>query len=122
MYSEESKELKMIITDYFDGIFYGDIEKLKAVFHPDALLAGDVKKESYFKKVDEYLDVVKLRQSPNEMGGKNKMKIISLEILNTIAFAKLHVPMFDYNYYDYITFCKFDGKWVIVNKAFTHVD
>ena len=120
MFTEEAESLQKTIERYFDGIFYGDVSKLRGIFHPKAILVGDISDEPYFKEVNEYLHIVAGRKSPKEMGEEKRMKIVSLEVLNNIAYAKLHVPMFDFNYYDYLALSKNKGAWQIVNKLFTH--
>ncbi|WP_298481201.1 nuclear transport factor 2 family protein [uncultured Maribacter sp.] len=122
MYNKNSEEIKQLITNYFDGIFLGDVEKLKACFHENTYIYGDIKDIDYLKSVDEYLDGVKNRQSPKDLNEKLKMKIIGIDILGKMAMAKLHVPMLDYNYYDYVSLAKINNHWTIVNKIFTHVD
>jgi hypothetical protein len=122
MYREEAQELFTTIQHYFDGIFYGDWEKLQSVFHPRSLLFGDIKGQPYLKNLDEYIEAVRNRKSPSSLGESFRMKIISIEILNHAAYAKLHCPMLGYNYYDHIALNKIEGKWLIVNKLFTHCD
>lgn len=113
------EEIQTTIKHYFDGIFYGDTSKLQSVFHPLSLLFGDIKGQPYLKNLEEYIEGVKNRKSPASLGEGFRMKIISIEILNQVAYVKLHCPMFDFNYYDYIAMNKIGGKWLIVNKLFT---
>jgi hypothetical protein len=49
------------------------------------------------------------------------MEILSIEIINSIAIAKVHLPIFDFNYYDLLSLSKTDQGWVIVNKLLTNV-
>jgi hypothetical protein len=49
------------------------------------------------------------------------MEILAIEIINSIAIAKVHVPMFDFNYHDLLSLSKVNGEWVIVNKLLTNV-
>lgn len=53
---------------YFKGIYEGDALLLGSIFHPGILLFGDIKGQSYFKTIDLYLDGVKNRQSPKDLG------------------------------------------------------
>lgn len=119
---EHRKQIIATLESYFNGIFVGDTDLLRSVFHPMAFLSGDIKGEPYFKMLEHYLEGVKNRKSPNELGADFGMEIISIEIINSIAVAKTHVPIFEYNYYDLLNLVLIDGKWLIVNKLFTHVN
>lgn len=120
-FDESMVEIKVIIQFYFDGIYYGDLNKLTSAFHPQCLLTGDINGKPYFKNLTDYLEGVKNRKSPSALGEPFQMKILSVEIQNEIAVVKLHVPMLGYNYYDYISLCRIEGQWKMVHKVFTHV-
>jgi ferredoxin-fold anticodon binding domain-containing protein len=122
MYTENIKEIESLITNYFEGIFYGDITKLESCFQENGDIYGDIKGIVVIKSVNEYLVEVKNRQSPNVLNETLKMKIIGIDVMGEIAMAKLHVPMLEYNYYDYLSLAKIDKDWKIVNKLFTHVE
>jgi hypothetical protein len=62
------------------------------------------------------------RKSPKELNETFRMEIIAVEIINSIAIAKVHLPMFEFNYYDLLSLNKVDGEWVIVNKLLTHIN
>jgi hypothetical protein len=120
-YSDNATAVAAVLSTYFDGIFNGDVELLRSAFHPQALVTGDINGQPYFKSLDQYLDGVKSRKSPRELGETFRMEILSIEIINSIAVAKVHVPMFDFNYYDLLSLNKINGAWVIVNKLLTNV-
>jgi hypothetical protein len=122
MYSRSVKEIEGLITNYFEGIFYGDVAKLASCFHENVFIYGDVKEVDYLKSVEEYIEGVKNRKSPNELNETFKMNIIGVDIQGKIAMAKLHVPMLGYNYYDYLSLVKINNDWKIVNKLFTHIE
>ena len=115
--SEDSTDITSILKNvYFKGIYTGDVLLLGTIYYPGTLLFGDAAGKPYFKTLSEYLDGVKNRQSPKDSGKPFKGEIISLEIIQSIAVAKLHVKMYDFNYFELLSFHKLDGKWVIVNK------
>jgi len=87
----------------------------------NANIYGDINSSEYSKSVAEYIETVENRKSPNELGEVLKMSIVGINILGKIAMVKLHVPMFDYNYYDYLSLFKIKGEWKIVNKLFTNI-
>ncbi|SEP10650.1 Putative lumazine-binding [Mucilaginibacter gossypiicola] len=103
-------------TYYFKGIYEGDVDLLKQVMNTGTLLFGDVKGQPYAKTLDVYLDGVKNRQSPKDSGKPFEGKIIFVKTVNSIAVAEVTVKMYDFNYYEFLSFHKIDGKWLIVNK------
>lgn len=117
---EEIKAITDVVENfYFKGIYEGDEMLLGSIFHPGTLVFGDVKGQPYFKTVDLYLDGVKNRQSPKDSGKPFKGEILNIKIVNSIAIAEINVKMYDFNYRDFLSFHKIDGKWIIVNKMLT---
>lgn len=108
------------IEDYFYGVYEGNLDKLKKAFHPKTILYGDINGEPYLKTLDEYLEGVKNRKSPKELGEEFNMKIINIDFFGNNAIAKLSVPIFGLKYTDYMSLTKINGSWKIVNKLFTN--
>lgn len=106
---------------YFNGIYEGDLNALQNILNPGTLLFGDVKGKPYAKTLDQYLDGVKNRQSPKDSGMPFKGTIVSINIVNSIAVAKAHVKMYEFEYDEFLSFHKIDNRWVIVNKMITDV-
>jgi hypothetical protein len=106
---------------YFKGIYEGNINTLGNIYNPGTLLFGDVKGQPYAKTLDQYLDGVKNRQSPKDSGKPFKGTIISVDVVNSIAVAKVHVKMYEFNYDEFLSFHKIDSRWMIVNKMITDV-
>ena len=106
---------------YFKGIYEGNVSTLANIFNPGTLLFGDVKGQPYAKTLNQYLDGVKNRQSPKDSGKPFIGTIISVDVINSIAVAKVHVKMYEFNYDEFLSFHKIDNRWVIVNKMITDV-
>lgn len=121
MYKDSIKEIEKVISEYFDGIFFGEADKLESCFTKDSIIYGDIKGVPYKKSREEYLEGVRNRQSPSQLKEPFKMETVGIDIIGNIAMVKLHVPMLGYNYYDYLSFTKIDNDWKIVNKVFSHV-
>jgi hypothetical protein len=103
-------------TYYFKGIYEGNVDLLSQVMNTGTLLFGDVKGQPYAKTLVNYLDGVKNRQSPKDSGKPFKGDIIAVSVVNSIAVAEVTVKMYDFNYHEFLSFHKIDGKWLIVNK------
>jgi hypothetical protein len=122
-YSKDSALIAGVLTEvYFPGIYVGDVKLLGTIYYENTLLFGDVKGQPYFKTLAQYLDGVKNRQSPKDSGKPFKGDILSIEIINTIAVAKVHVRMYDFNYFELLSFHKINDKWLIVNKMISDVE
>ena len=102
--------------NYFRGIYEGDIALLTDVYFKGTLLFGDVKGAAYEKNLADYLDGVKNRQSPKDSGKSFKGEIVDISTVNSIAIAEVKVKMYDFYYHEFLSFHRFDGKWLIVNK------
>ena len=120
--TENNKAIIELVNRYFKGIQSGDTALLKTTFYENAFLFGDVNNEPYAKTLDEYLLGVANRISPNNSGQPFEAEILSIDVINSIAVAKLHVRMYTFNYYNFITLHLMDGKWLIVNKTLTTVN
>lgn len=122
-YTQDSAAIAGVLTDaYFKGIYEGNVTLLGSTFYDQALLFGDVKGQPYYKTLAQYLDGVRNRQSPKDSGKPFKGEIIGIEIVNSIAVARVHVKMYDFNYSELLSFHQMDGKWVIVNKMISDVE
>jgi hypothetical protein len=121
-YVADSAAIASILTDiYFKGIYEGNVDLLKNAYYENTLLFGDVQGKPYFKTLAQYLDGVKNRQSPKDSGKPFSGDIIAIEVVNSIAVAKVQVKMYDFNYAELLSFHKFDDKWLIVNKMISDV-
>ena len=107
---------------YFKGIYEGDINTLGSIFNPGTLLFGDVKGQPYAKTLEQYLDGVAHRQSPKDSGKPFKGDIISIKVVQSIGVAEVKVKMYEFNYHEFLSFHKIDGKWLIVNKMISDVE
>ena len=124
---EDNKRDGTAITEvlenyYFKGIYEGNLDLLNHVYNSGTLLFGDVKGQPYAKTLDQYLDGVKNRQSPKDSGKPFKGEIISIKLVNSIAIAEVKVKMYDFNYHEFLSFHKMNGRWLIVNKMISDVD
>jgi hypothetical protein len=110
-----------VVDIYCKGVYRGDLDLLRSVFHPKAALFAEVRGQPYYRLLDEYLGVVANRASPAAQGEPFRMKPLAVEVTHEIAFAKVHCPMLGYNYIDYLSLVREGGRWIIVNKLFTDV-
>ncbi len=119
--TNNTEAIVSVIDQYFKGIETGDTVLLGQTFHKDALLFGDINGEAYAKTRNEYLSGVANRVSPEKSGQPFEAEILSVDVINSIAVAKLHVRMYAFNYYNFLTLHETEGNWLIINKTLTNV-
>ncbi len=122
MYNDKANQISKVVQNYLDGVYYGNVKLLQNSFTENAFLFGDIKGDAYKKSLEEYLEGVKARKSPEELEEPYKMEILGIEVVGNVGIAKVHLPMLGFNYYDFLSLCLVDGEWKIVNKVFTHVE
>lgn len=121
-HTDSAAIIAVLENAYFKGIYEGDTVMLGSTFYTGALLFGDVKGQPYYKTLAQYLDGVANRQSPKASGKPFKGEIVSITVVNSIATAMVRVRMYDFNYYELLSFHELNGKWVIVNKMISDVE
>ncbi|MBN9381868.1 MAG: nuclear transport factor 2 family protein [Chitinophagaceae bacterium] len=120
--NEDAAKISQVLeSDYFSGIYTGNVDRLRKIYHPGALLFGDVKGQPYAKTLDEYLTGVANRQSPKDSGKPFKGEVLDIRVTNSIAVAEVRVRMYDFIYREYLSFHKIDGQWLLVNKMISDV-
>jgi Putative lumazine-binding len=116
------QQILELLHTYGHSVFNGDVERLRSTFHPQAALFGEVKGAPYYRTLDDYLNAVAQRKSPRDVGETFAMKPLAIEVQGPVGSARMHSPMLGYNYIDFLNLVRLDGRWVISNKTFTHVD
>lgn len=113
----ETREIHAIIRDYFDGLYEGDVEKLRSIFDEKASLQAP----GYRRTRDEWLSLVAERSVPKAEGFGYDFALLSLEVVGDQAMAKVSAPLPAANYVDFLSLLKEEGAWKIVNKMFVAV-
>ena len=109
--------IKATLESYFDGLHHGDIAKLKSIFHPDAWL----KAPNVRRSLTQWLIDVENRPVPIQLNKPLDFKILAIDVVQDQAMAKIHCPLFDFNYIDFLGLLKEDGQWRIVTKMYTDI-
>ncbi|MFB9886752.1 nuclear transport factor 2 family protein [Balneatrix alpica] len=112
---EQFQALMQLVRDYCDGLYQGDVAKLRAIFHPDAFL----KAPGLRRSLEEWLAAVASRPVPAQQQAPYRFKLLAIEIIQDQAMVKLECPLFQHFYVDYLGCLKENGQWLIVNKMYT---
>ncbi len=110
----DSETIRKMITDYFDGLHYADIEKLDHIFHDDVILKAPGSR----RNKATWLKDISGRPVPDQQGDKYGYKIRALEVIGDQAMATVDCPLLGHDYVDYLGFLKENDRWSIVNKMY----
>lgn len=107
-------EVGQVARIYIRGLYEGDVELLRSVFHETAMLQSPnlrLTREEWLKRVGS-------RPKPCDAGSKADFQVLSIDIEQKLAMVKVFCPLFEFRYVDFLSLLKEDGRWLIVNKTY----
>jgi hypothetical protein len=112
-------DVSAVLHEYFDGLHFSDTQRLRRVFHPQAVYATATDDPPLILTMDEYFAVVDQRPSPASRGDARTDRIVSVERVGpTVALAKVQCSILPKHYTDLLTLIHADGRWQIIAKVF----
>ena len=114
------EEIGQTVQYYFDGLYNCDTTLLRKAFHPEACLFGYMKGQYLYLPLAKWLEIVEGRPSPAKSGEKYDMEIISIDVTRETGVVKVADLVNGLRFTDYLAVVKDGGRWVIVNKIFSH--
>ena len=116
-------EITAILSDYFDGIYEGNTEKLDRVFHPAGQLSCVTDGSLNLTNKTKYREIVANREPPESKGPHRYDKIISIDMAGPeTALAKVECAIPPRYFTDLLKFIKLDERWMIINKTYNYVE
>ena len=85
--TSDFSSITAILQNYFDGLHHGDVDKLAAQFHPDAWLKAPGARRS----LNQWLTDVSSRPVPAALNKPFAFEILSIDVVQDQAMAKLNV-------------------------------
>lgn len=116
-HAADLQAIRTAVTDYLEGMIYGDDDQIRKAMHPLCMQAGHFNGQYEFFPREEFISAIKpeIRQPP---GSPIKSNIAFIDITGDMAIAKVTDDCFGTSWTDYLTLIKHDGQWQIVMKAF----
>ncbi len=112
-------EIVAALGDYFDGIYEGDVAKLRTVFHPAAHLYSATEGEVVDLPLDGYMELVGGREAPAASKAPRYDRVISIDLSGPkSALAKVELAIPPKYFTDYLTLLKANGRWQIISKTY----
>jgi hypothetical protein len=113
-------EIAHALGAYFDGLYEGDVDRMRAIFHPCCHLYSAPEGRLVDDDLDSYLARVRARPSPRSLGEKRRDAILAIAATGEgAAVATLRTARAPWLYTDYLSLLRIDGRWWIVAKTFS---
>lgn len=117
------EDISAVLRDYFDALYFCDVEKLQRVFHPAAIYATADETPFLHRTMAEYVPVVAARQSPASRNEARRDNIDSIEFAgDNTAFARVRCSIGPRDFVDFLTFVRVDETWRIIAKVFQIIE
>lgn len=112
-------QISALATQYFDGLYDGDVNKLGEIFHEKSHLHVIAKGALAEMDLPSYMKVVAGRASPKSQNAKRQDEIVSISITSPhAAVLTVKVVLIDKAYTDQLALIKDGGKWRIMSKIY----
>ena len=120
MSANDRTEITQLITKYAEAYLRADVDALRDVFAPDAVMNGHVgdrlvegTPEIFIQNVGRTPSIISLGQNP-------RYEIGDIQITGRAAAVTVTQYNFgEFNFTDYIHLLKRDGHWQIISKTFS---
>lgn len=112
-------EVVAVLQEYFDGLHHSDTQRLRRVFHPQAVYATASHGKPLVLRMEEYFPIVDARPSPAARGEARMDEIVSIAFAGPVtACAKLRCSIQPKHFVDLLTLIHVDGGWRVIAKVF----
>jgi hypothetical protein len=113
------RDISAVLTDYFDALYFCDVEKLRRVFHPRAIYATADEAPLLYRTMEEYVPVVAARQSPASRGERRRDHVDALDLAGeNTAVARVRCSIGTRDFVDFLTLVRTEGQWRVIAKVF----
>ncbi len=120
--ADDFQAVARMLATYFDGLYFSDTARLRAVFHDRAHYICASDGTLLYRTMAEYFPIVDAREPPAKRGEVRRDEIVSIEFAGPVtAFARVRCAVAEKLFTDLLTLVCLDGQWRIVSKVF-HYD
>jgi hypothetical protein len=107
-----------VLSDYFDGLYDGDVEKLTRIYHERVRLYCPTDPELVELDLPTYLEVVKNRPSPASRQDERFDRVLEVSVPTpTTAHARVQCAYLPKRFTDDLTFVRTPDGWKIIAKV-----
>ena len=117
--SSEIKAVKKILEDYYNSMYWSDGNLVRKIFHEDAKITGYLSDKLLRQSVEDFASFVANQiPSPKDKDDPKIFEIITLDVGDTTAVAKVRDNYIGIIFIDILSLIKTQSGWMIYNKIF----
>lgn len=111
--------VRRLVTDYFDGLYTGDVALLRRIFHERsrlyAVLDGRLSEIAFAA----YMELVAGRASPASLGSERRDRLVAIQQTTpTTALVTVSLLLAGKSFTDHLSLIKDEGRWQIISKVY----
>ena len=112
--------IRDVVQLCLDGEAKGDVTKLQQAFHADARMFGSLAGTRYDGPIQDLFDMA--AEGPADTGNYQS-RILSIHHVGDAATVTVAEEGYwgTVSFVDFLSLCRVDGTWKIVNKTYVHV-
>ena len=116
-------EVHELLNQYFDTLYYCDIQKFDVVFHPQAIYATADEAPLLYRSMPAYREVIAQRRSPASRNEQRRDVVDSIEFAgDNTAFARVRCSIGERDFVDILSLVRTEGRWHIIAKIFQIIE
>ena len=120
MSADDRTEITQMITQYLEAYLRADVDALRDVFAPDAVMNGYVGTRLIEGAPEIFIQNVAKKPSILSLGRNPRYEIGDIQITgHAAAVTVMQYNFGDFNFTDYMHLLKRDGRWQIISKTFS---
>lgn len=115
----ETAAVRAVIEEYVAACRVRSVDRIKAIFHPDALMSGYLMEQRMLGTTQPFHEAL-VHGPADAPGARYEAQITSVDVAGRIASVTLKEQGFlGLNFTDYFHLLQIEGQWKIVSKTFT---
>lgn len=113
------KSIKQLLNHYYNSMYWSDGDLVRKTFHKDAKITGYLNDKLLRQSVEDFASFVENQlPSPKDKNDSIIFDILTLEVGNTTAVAKVRDNYLGMIFIDILSLIKTESGWFIYNKLF----
>lgn len=109
------------LQQYFDALYFCDVNRLQQVFHPDAMYINATDHPLLQLEMASYFSIVEKRISPASQNALRQDKVISIHLIHErLAIVHVECAIQPKYFYDALTLIYEHQQWKIISKVFQY--